>query len=107
MNHIPTVDLNDYRKGTAEQQKSFVKALGDSFSQIGFAIVKNHGVQQATIDGAYNSFQEFFALPDDVKQGYEDPEVAGQRGYTSFGKEHAKHSNVADLKEFFQIGQLM
>jgi len=31
--------------------------------------------------------------------------MAGQRGYTSFGKEHAKQSQVADLKEFFQIGQ--
>ena len=31
--------------------------------------------------------------------------MAGQRGYTSFGKEHAKQSKFADLKEFFQIGQ--
>ncbi|MEO0733891.1 MAG: 2OG-Fe(II) oxygenase family protein, partial [Bacteroidota bacterium] len=29
----------------------------------------------------------------------------GQRGYTAYGKEKAKHSKVADLKEFFQIGQ--
>lgn len=36
---------------------------------------------------------------------YEIPGLAGQRGYTSFGKEHAKHSEVGDLKEFFQIGQ--
>ena len=33
------------------------------------------------------------------------PGLAGQRGYTSFGKEHAKQSKVADLKEFYQIGQ--
>ena len=33
------------------------------------------------------------------------PGLAGQRGYTSFGKEHAKQSEVADLKEFYQIGQ--
>ena len=47
----------------------------------------------------------FFALPVDVKRKYEVPGLAGQRGYTSFGKEHAKQSKVADLKEFFQIGQ--
>ena len=35
----------------------------------------------------------------------QDPNLAGQRGYTSFGKEHAKQSKVGDLKEFFQIGQ--
>ena len=38
-------------------------------------------------------------------QKFENEELAGQRGYTSFGREHAKQSQVADLKEFFQIGQ--
>jgi hypothetical protein len=31
--------------------------------------------------------------------------MAGQRGYTSFGKEHAKQSNVADLKRVLGIGR--
>ncbi len=31
--------------------------------------------------------------------------MAGQRGYTSFGQEHAKGSDAPDLKEFFQYGQ--
>ncbi|MCG7860074.1 isopenicillin N synthase family oxygenase, partial [Flavihumibacter sediminis] len=35
----------------------------------------------------------------------EIPELAGQRGYTSFGKEHAKGSDAPDLKEFYQHGQ--
>ena len=38
---------------------------------------------------------------------YEVKGLAGQRGYTSFGKEHAKQSNVGDLKEFFQLGQVV
>jgi isopenicillin N synthase-like dioxygenase len=33
------------------------------------------------------------------------PEYAGQRGYTSFGREHAKDSNAGDLKEFWHFGQ--
>ncbi|MES2944933.1 MAG: NAD(P)/FAD-dependent oxidoreductase [Pseudomonadota bacterium] len=33
--------------------------------------------------------------------------LAGQRGYTSFGKEHAKGSDAPDLKEFFQYGQIV
>ena len=52
------------------------------------------------------SFQEFFALPDDVKRKYEDPVISGQRGYTSKGKEHAKNSSVGDLKEFYHVGQI-
>ena len=44
-------------------------------------------------------------MPSDEKRGYEVPGLAGQRGYTSFGKEHAKGSEAPDLKEFFQFGQ--
>ena len=103
--HIPTVDLNEYRNGSPDQKKAFVKELGDSFSGIGFAIVDNHGVPQETIDKAYEAFKEFFDLPDSIKSKYEIEGLASQRGYTSKGKEHAKHSKVGDLKEFYHIGQ--
>jgi isopenicillin N synthase-like dioxygenase len=53
----------------------------------------------------YAQAKQFFSLPVEVKRKYEVPGLAGQRGYTSFGKEHAKQSRVADLKEFYQIGQ--
>ena len=105
--HIPTVDLNDYIEGDAQQKQAFVKALGDSFSDIGFAIVDNHGVSQDLIEKAYAAFQAFFALEDDIKSKYEIPGLAGQRGYTSKGKEHAKNAKVGDLKEFYHIGQIV
>lgn len=107
LKHIPKVDLNDYIHGDAATKAAFVKKLGDSFSQIGFAIVKNHGVPQETIDKAYDAFQRFFALPSDVKRKYEDVELAGQRGYTSKGREHAKGAKVGDLKEFYHVGQII
>ncbi len=105
--HIPTVDLKDYIEGDKEKQAAFVEELGNSFSTIGFAIVDNHGVPSDVIEGAYKAFQDFFDLPDEVKSKYEDPALAGQRGYTSRGKEHAKNSHVGDLKEFFHIGQIV
>jgi isopenicillin N synthase-like dioxygenase len=40
-----------------------------------------------------------------VKSSYERKDLAGQRGYTSFGREHAKGFDAPDLKEFFQYGQ--
>ncbi len=104
---IPTVDLQQYTQGNPSDKSAFVKSLGDSFSQIGFAIVDHHGVPQATIDGAYQAFKDFFQLPDEIKAAYEIPGLAGQRGYTSKGKEHAKGRNVGDLKEFYHIGQIV
>jgi len=49
--------------------------------------------------------KQFFALPLEKKLDYEIAGLAGQRGYTSFGREHAKGSDAPDLKEFFQYGQ--
>lgn len=102
---IPTVDLAQFTQGDANQREAFVRQLGAAFHEVGFVAVTNHGIPKSLVDGFYAASKAFFALPEAVKRQYEVPGLAGQRGYTSFGKEHAKQSNVADLKEFFQIGQ--
>lgn len=102
---IPLVDLSKYTYGTDEEKKQFVTNLGNAFHNVGFVGVINHGIPKELVDKFYADAKAFFALPVDTKRNYEVPGLAGQRGYTSFGKEHAKQSNVGDLKEFFQIGQ--
>lgn len=102
---IPLVDLSKFTSGTSESKAEFVQELGDAFTSIGFVGVINHGIPQELVDGYYNASKAFFSQPKDVKQKYEVVGLAGQRGYTSFGREHAKQSQVADLKEFFQTGQ--
>lgn len=102
---VPTVDLSQYVHGDAEQKAAFIRDLGKAFHEVGFVAVANHGVPKSLVDGFYAASKAFFALPVDVKKNYEVKGMAGQRGYTSFGKEHAKQSKVADLKEFYQLGQ--
>ena len=41
-------------------------------------------------DNLYENIKLFFDLPDSIKSKYEFQGFKGQRGYTSFGKEHAK-----------------
>ena len=48
----------------------------------------------------------FFLFHYNKKKRYENYFLAGQRGYTSFGKEHAKGFEEPDLKEFYQYGQV-
>jgi isopenicillin N synthase-like dioxygenase len=103
--NIPLVDLSHFISGDNEQKTQFVKELGIAFEEVGFVSVKNHGISDVLINNLYNSVETFFKLPVESKSKYEIPGLAGQRGYTSFGKEHAKGSNSADLKEFFQYGQ--
>jgi len=102
---IPVVDLSDFLGVEPLEKDAFVQKLGKAYEQVGFVAVKNHGIPQPLIDDLYKYVQAFFALPKEVKSRYEKPELAGQRGYTSFGKEHAKGFDAPDLKEFFQYGQ--
>jgi isopenicillin N synthase-like dioxygenase len=102
---IPLVKLSDFETGDAATRKAFINQLGDAFHDIGFVGVTDHGIPKSLIDDFFVAAKKFFALPEDVKRKQEIPGAAGQRGYTAFGKEKAKQSKVADLKEFFQIGQ--
>ncbi len=102
---IPLVDLSKFENGSPGERTAFVEKLGKAFHEIGFVGVTGHGIPKSLIDDFYRTSKAFFALDTATKSKYEVPGLAGQRGYTSLGKEHAKGSNVADLKEFFQIGQ--
>jgi len=102
---IPSVDLADFLSGDPVRKNAFVQELGKAYEEVGFVAVKNHGVPDELIADLYKYVQQFFSLPLEQKKNYEIPELAGQRGYTSFGKEHAKGSDAPDLKEFFQYGQ--
>jgi isopenicillin N synthase-like dioxygenase len=104
---IPVVDLADFVNGNPEQKSAFVQKLGRAYEDIGFVAVKNHGIPAELIADLYKYVQQFFSLPSDRKKKFEIPELSGQRGYTSFGKEHAKGSDAPDLKEFFQYGQVV
>lgn len=102
---IPTVDLSKFVNGSAEDRAAFISTLGAAFEDVGFVAVKNHGIPENLIEQLYDDVKTFFSLPVDAKRRYEIPGLAGQRGYTAFGKESAKQSQVADLKEFWQFGQ--
>lgn len=104
-NNIPTVDLSEFLSGQPVKKTHFVEKLGHSYEEIGFVAVKNHTLTDSLTKNLYEEVIQFFNLPDDIKKNYEIEGLAGQRGYTSFGKEHAKGRNVGDLKEFWHFGQ--
>lgn len=103
--NIPIVDLDKFINGSQNEKVQFVKTLGTAFEEVGFVSVKNHGISLELINALYSSVEKFFFMEEAQKRKYEILGLAGQRGYTSFGKEHAKGSDSADLKEFFQYGQ--
>jgi isopenicillin N synthase-like dioxygenase len=102
---IPSVNLTDFIKGDAQQKAAFVQELGKAYEDIGFVAVRGHFLSDELSNNLYEQVKQFYALSSEKKEAYEVPGLAGQRGYTSFGKEHAKGRTEGDLKEFWQFGQ--
>jgi len=101
---IPVVDLQDFLAGGPRRER-FSAVVGESLADIGFFAVVNHGIDGELTQAAYAQARALFGESNEVKRRYESPASHGQRGYTSFGKEHAKDSDAPDLKEFFQVGR--
>jgi isopenicillin N synthase-like dioxygenase len=105
MKGIPSLDLAQFTQGNAGDKTDFAMQLGDAYEKIGFVAIKNHGLSDDLTRNLYEAVEAFFTLPEETKRRYEFPELMGQRGYVSKGKERAKGSNTGDLKEFYHIGQ--
>jgi len=107
ISQVPSVNLTHYVSGDRNDQLRFIEETGNAFSTIGFVALSGHYLDQELTDNLYRVVKEFFALPEKTKKNYEIKGLAGQRGYTSFGKETAKGFKVPDLKEFWHFGQYL
>ena len=105
MNSIPSVNLADFISGDADKKQKFVDQIGKAYEEIGFVALKGHFLDDTLVDNLYSEIKNFFSLPIETKHSYENPEIGGQRGYVSFGKESAKGKKEGDLKEFWHFGQ--
>lgn len=105
MNQIPSVDLRHFLSQDPRKKERFIREIGTAFEEIGFVALKGHFLTKDLTEALYREVKTFFALPEPLKKNYEIEGLAGQRGYTSFGKENAKGKKEADLKEFWHFGQ--
>ncbi len=107
MQNIPSVDLRDFLSDDPKRKQKFVNEIGKAYEDIGFVALKGHFLDDRLVDELYSEVKNFFSLPLEIKEKYEIPGIGGQRGYVSFGKEHAKGRKEGDLKEFWHFGQYL
>ncbi len=105
MQQIPSVDLRDFLSGEPARKQKFVNEIGTAYEEIGFVALKGHFLNDELVTDLYKEVKSFFDLPLETKKNYEIEGIGGQRGYVSFGKEHAKGRSAGDLKEFWHFGQ--
>lgn len=105
MMNIPSVDLLDFLSENPSKKEKFIQEIGKAYEEIGFVALKGHFLDDELTAELYKKVREFYDLPSNIKKKYEIDGLAGQRGYTSFGKESAKGKEEGDLKEFWHFGQ--
>ena len=105
MRSIPSVDLKEFVSKDPSLKQKFITEIGTAFEEIGFVALSGHFLSEDLVQNLYAEIKKFFQLETAVKNGYEIEGIGGQRGYTSFGKEHAKGKKEGDLKEFWHFGQ--
>jgi len=102
MSEILEVDLLAFEQGSATQRRAVVDGVRRSLAT-GFVYTKSD-LSEDMLDTTYGMLQQFFELPQDVKQGFVAPESHGQTGYTGLLVETAASSDVPDWKEMLNWG---
>ncbi|MEC7985628.1 MAG: 2-oxoglutarate and iron-dependent oxygenase domain-containing protein [Myxococcota bacterium] len=98
---VPVVDIRNFQA----DRTAFIQKLGDAIRDFGFVRVRGHAVSSDVTDPAYDVAKRFFSLDAAVKNRYLIKGGAGQRGYTPYLAESAKHTDIPDLKEFWHVGR--
>ncbi len=104
MRTVPELSLTGYLSQDDGERIKFIDSLFSGLKEFGFIVLKDHPVDLDLLDKAYQLSVDLFNLSESDKMKYCMPE-GGQRGYTPFGKEHAKNSSAPDLKEFWHVGR--
>lgn len=101
---VAELRLSQYTEGSPHDRTAFARALFDSLRDTGFVVLTDHGIDLSRLTSAYDTIADFFALPEEKKRAYMVG-TDGQRGFTPFGREHAKGVAASDLKEFWHVGR--
>jgi isopenicillin N synthase-like dioxygenase len=105
MTSIPMIDF-------AKNDEALTQEIDQACTEIGFFVLVNHGMPQATIDRMHALAQAFFDLPIEEKLKVARPKPEVNRGFIASGGESLARLNgggknaPADYKEVFTIGPI-
>ena len=108
MNSIPVVDLDRFESGSVATVAAEARELDVICREIGFLVVRNHGVSQDIQQRLHDAGQAFFDLPLKAKMAVRRPRHDQNRGYIPYGEETLARMHGGDtppdFKEVFAIG---
>ncbi len=108
METIPVIDLSAYFTGEYSARRRVAAEVNRACEDIGFFLVKGHGVAPDLLSQTYETAAAFFRLPAEEKLRIRQPAPDVSRGYTPFKGETLAASlgepAPADLKEMIDMG---
>jgi isopenicillin N synthase-like dioxygenase len=106
---VPVIDIAPYMQGTAADKQAVADAVDLACRDIGFLVIRGHGVAPGLIAQMREVSRAFFDLPLALKQRVARPAPDVARGYIGLDEESLARSRDpgaygSDLNESFMIG---
>ena len=100
---IPVIDLEPSFTGGMEGEARVAWEIHKAARECGFFYVKNHGVPQAVVDGAFAAMRSFFEKPLDYKLSVLRDNWPVPRGYEPLFYQQLDAGTPRDVKESFYV----
>jgi isopenicillin N synthase-like dioxygenase len=106
---VPEIDIAPFAGGNLSEKRTVAQQVDRACRDIGFLIIKGHGVSPSLIMRMKEVSREFFDLPLAEKLLLARPAVDVLRGYIGLNEESLarsrnRYDNTSDLNESFMIG---
>jgi len=107
--NVPIIDLEPFRIGSEENKQQVAEAVDKACRDIGFLVIKGHGISTKLLSETRQVSQDFFDLPLSEKKKVSRPSMDVARGYIGIDEESLARSRDpnatgSDLNESFMIG---
>jgi isopenicillin N synthase-like dioxygenase len=108
---VPVIDIASFRTGSFTEKKAVAEQIDRACRDIGFLIIKGHGVPQLLISRMRDVSRQFFDLSIEEKQRFARPAMDVLRGYIGINQESLarsrdRNTEQTDLNESFMIGPI-
>ncbi|AZG47995.1 isopenicillin N synthase family dioxygenase [Gordonia insulae] len=78
---IPVIDISSLREGSARRRLEIGQRIDEANRRVGFLVIVGHGVDDDLIAAMHDVTEEFFGLPDSVKDRSRQPAPEISRGF--------------------------
>lgn len=106
---VPVIEIGDFANADEATRNRIATEVSSALSEIGFLVLRGHGVSAATISTLRDTVWRFFDLPLTEKERSRKPMKGAWRGYVTAEDENLSYmqseNSPPDIKEFFGFGQ--